>query len=70
VNPTWSVTGFASVGLEQQHLAIQISQLALDFERRYPERAQALVARHRPRVTRDDLRVAGFVIRLGKRARR
>ncbi len=57
---------FREANLAQDYLAIQVSALALEFERRFPAATRAIVARHAPRLTRDDLRVAGFVIRLSR----
>jgi SAM-dependent methyltransferase len=54
---------FRDVKLDTEHLALQVSHLALDFVRRYPDRVPAILARH-PHLSADDLRVAGFVVRL------
>jgi SAM-dependent methyltransferase len=55
---------FRAANLTPEYLAIQVSALALAFERRFPAKARAITARHAPRLIPDDLRVAGFVIRL------
>jgi len=57
---------FRKHSFQKDYLAIQVSSLALDFERRFPAAARAITARHAPRLTPDDLRVAGFVIRLSR----
>ncbi len=62
------LAAFLAADLHTERLALQVSHLALAFTRRYPERARALVARHAPRLTPDDLLVAGFFVRLGRGA--
>lgn len=55
---------FRGAGLEVEELVAEVCPLALDFERRFPERMDALLRRHEGRITRDDLRTRGLMVRL------
>lgn len=62
------LAAFRAARLEPEYLAIQIAHRALELERRAPERVNALLARHAGRITRDDLRTFGLVVRLRRSA--
>lgn len=55
---------FRAAGLRVEALIAEICPLALAYERRFPDRVTALIARHAGRITRDDLRTKALLVRL------
>lgn len=60
------LAAFAAAGFRREALIVELCPDALAFEARYPDRLATLLARHRPRICRDDLRIKANLVRLSK----